>query len=518
MPEILRIENTSFQNTSLNHLLSPHAKDKTLHTIEIINCEINEVEIAAIINFILNNKNIKTLSLIKTQLHNKPLSKFRSILSGPHGILHIHLSDNDLTLKELIIMGVLEEKNNSLISCDIFPIQNNNHTFTGPSNDIILNSVTQQIDDQYFLLLAVRLYQYKGPSKIVLDLSNNILTSASVVYILALLKLNLLKAINLNKSKFTESEWSAIGDAVAVSTVEEIDVGYDNLQDKGLALFFKRIRNHPKLSIINMINNSISDVGADEIARIIKENREIQYLNLSYNSIHTSGSASIVNAIKTIAHFKVLILNSNHLGDSGAIYLAQALSAHPSLIVLELYSNNITDEAVVEILTAFSANKVLMALNLAANKLTDASAHVISQFLTNNLTLEKFDISENKLSDTGLYFLKNNPRVFCGYNEADTKPDPRLNTSLPTAPAEANTTAVVSQQMTVPPMQVNRGYVNPATVTPYSPEIASALSTSTTAPRFWKYSLKQISPLETIHPHQKDIYPINASSSSNSKK
>ncbi|MFA6037299.1 MAG: hypothetical protein WC748_04165 [Legionellales bacterium] len=516
MPEILHIEDTSFQNKSLYNLLSPNSKDKTLHTIEIINCKIDEIEIDAIITFISKNNNIKTLTLIKTQLHNKSLYKFRSILSGKHGILHINLSDNNLTLIELITMGILEEKNNSLISCDIFPIKNNDPVFDGPSTDILVNLANQKIDDQLFSTAAAKLYQYKGPSKIILDLGNNLLTSASVVYIVALLKINKFKAINLSKSMFTEADWEAVSNAIAVSTVEEIDIGYNNLQDHGIALLFKNIRNHPTLRTINMINNNITDVGAQEIARVLKDNPSIQYLNLSYNNIRAQGGTYISNAIKNNNQFKVLNLNSNHLGDNGASSLAEDLSAHPALISLELYSNNITDQGFQFIALRLASNNVLKALNLAANKITDSSAIAVDQLLKANFTLEKLDLSENKISDTGLNLLKNNPRVFCGYNDAYTNPDPRFYTSTYTMPVQANTTTVASQQAAVLPMQVNRGYVNPATVTPYSPQICASGSTST--PIFWKFSLKQIKPLETIHPQQKDVYPINSSLSSKGNK
>lgn len=510
MPEILRIENKDFQKNPLRNMLSPYQKDRVLHTLVIINCEINSAEIDEIISFVLNNRNIKTLSLIKTKLHGKPVHKFKSILYGDHGVKHIHLSGNSLTINELIAMKILDE-NNSLISCDIFPIVSAYRLWENPHEDIVVELDDQKIDDLFFKYLAMRLSHYAGPSKVILNLKNNLLTTVSVPFIRELLIKNRLKGINLSKNKFSESDWESIGDAIAVSQIEEIDMSYNNLQDKVIVLLFKNIRNHPGLRAINLIDNNIGDVGAQAIARLLADNSKIRHLNLSYNNINALGASYISDALKNNTSLNVLILNSNNLADAGAIFLGAVLQHLRSLSTLELYSNNITNQGAKILVQTLGTNTALKKLNIAANMLTAPIVVFIEQMLMVNSTLEICDISENKIEEAALAPLQNNPRVLTNYNDTSSNLRPAIITASPPVNVPPNIPAVLPVQLQARPTLIIRGYVNPETVIPYSPQIDSTISRTTYFSSFFLQRFRrQVNPTTTIQPHQKDVYPINS--------
>lgn len=518
MPEIIRIENKNFATVSLSNILSEYCKDNTVHTLEIYSSAMSAHEIDTVTSFIAESKSIHTLSMINTQLSGKPLNRFKRILSGKNGIKHIYLSGNQLTIPEIMLMGILDEKNCSLLSCDIFPLMDANNNFKVNSDIIFINLENQKNNDLYFKYVFDKLNLYNGTSKIILNLKNNQLTSSTALLIYSLLTKNILKSINLGRNNFTETDWGYIGNAIATCTLEEFDVSYNNLQDHCLKSLLRNIRNHPTLSTIRAINNNIGDDGAQEIARLMNNNPKIQHIDLSYNNIRALGAAHLSRALQSNKTIKILSLNSNLIGEAGAFSFAQTLQQQASLIVLELYSNNLTNNGVQALVKALQTNKTLRKLNISSNYLTDPVVFDIEELLAANTTLECCDLSENKIEDETLNRLKGNTRVATTYN--DTSFNITLSTintnvttvdkgsSTPSTPITAHT-----EQTLVPPMQVNRGYVNAATVTPYSPQINTNVPSSivyfTTI--FSRKSKNKVTPTTSGQPESNDISNIKLS-------
>ena len=86
----------------------------------------------------------------------------------------------------------------------------------------------------------------------------------------------------------------------ANSTVENIDISYNNISDDELKILCNGIRRNKTLRILNLSGNSISGTGAAMLLDVLnKESSNIFVLNLSNNKIDDDGFSKMVEMLKT---------------------------------------------------------------------------------------------------------------------------------------------------------------------------------------------------------------------------
>lgn len=160
------------------------------------------------------------------------------------------------------------------------------------------------------------------------------------------------------------------------------------LGDEGI----KFIRELPKLKSVYLLNQDISEIGA----QYISQNTHLTDIELAMNHVGDEGAI----ALSKNPGIKVLDLRSNNIGDAGAI----ALAGISSIETLFLDSNKISDLGGI----AFSNRPNLKYIHLGWNQLTDVTAYAFAKQTT---TLEYLGLYENEFSKEAVDALRSNINI-----------------------------------------------------------------------------------------------------------
>ena len=190
-----------------------------------------------------------------------------------------------------------------------------------------------------------------------------------------------------------------------------------------------------KIYILNISNNSINDLGAQEIAKALHQNKTLQQLNISHNNIHVDGAKAIAQALlenRTLLKLDIsnnnicfdgtkgisecikknlilqeLIISNNALFKEGAKLMAEMIEINAILQKLDISSNKISDEGVIFISGSLKLNSGLQELNLSKNEITNKGLEKLSEAIKMNMALVKLDLSKNFVTTEGVVdFLK----------------------------------------------------------------------------------------------------------------
>jgi Ran GTPase-activating protein (RanGAP) involved in mRNA processing and transport len=109
-------------------------------------------------------------------------------------------------------------------------------------------------------------------------------------------------------------------------SLKELDLSLNNLQDKGFISLMQAISNTScQISVLKIVNNSITDQCMEEVAEALKVNRVLRLLDLSNNSIGDAGVTVMIDALQGNSSLEEIYLLGNKVTSVGLAYLAQAL-------------------------------------------------------------------------------------------------------------------------------------------------------------------------------------------------
>ena len=94
------------------------------------------------------------------------------------------------------------------------------------------------------------------------------------------------------------------------------------------------------LYTLDISNNKIGDLGAQEIARALYENTTLQTLNISYNNIQVDGAKAIAAAFYENRALQNLDISNNNIHVEGAKVIAEALYENRTLQTLNISYNS----------------------------------------------------------------------------------------------------------------------------------------------------------------------------------
>ena len=131
---------------------------------------------------------------------------------------------------------------------------------------------------------------------------------------------------------------------------------------------------------------SISDEGAESLARALTVNTSLQELNISVNKIGNNGSAHLFTALQTNTTVRKLHISHCRISDEGAEVLARSLAVI-SLQELDISINNISDNGIAHIATALQTNCTLKTL---AVSVTDEGVELLARAIDSLENLELY--------------------------------------------------------------------------------------------------------------------------------
>ena len=168
----------------------------------------------------------------------------------------------------------------------------------------------------------------------------------------------------------------------------------------GIARIRKRLMKHQHLTRIDLNNNAITDVGADDLASALLFNRTLESINLSRNHVTGEGAVAMLKASgrNRASRLKRVNLHANDLGQDGVTAVAEVLADQangPKLEELNLRSNKAGDEGATALAGMLEKNPVLLRLNLATNGIGIEGLEAIAEALITNRTLALIELSAN---------------------------------------------------------------------------------------------------------------------------
>ena len=155
--------------------------------------------------------------------------------------------------------------------------------------------------------------------------------------------------------------------AGALHGVTELDISYNEIGDKGIALISTALQTNTTMTTLNISGCNMSDDGAESLARALTVNKTPQELNVSYNNISDTGIAHIATALRTNNTLTKLVIGGKTATDEGALSLAAALTANSSMEYLDLYWSSTHPDSTLKNIGECVSKSTLRTLHLELN-------------------------------------------------------------------------------------------------------------------------------------------------------
>uniref|UniRef100_A0A8C1XSP6 NACHT domain-containing protein n=1 Tax=Cyprinus carpio TaxID=7962 RepID=A0A8C1XSP6_CYPCA len=271
-----------------------------------------------------------------------------------------------------------------------------------------------------------------------LNMNNNNLQDSGLIYLCTGLKSVKckLEILRLSKCDLTEESCSAIASVLSsdLSSLKDLDLSNNNLQDSGVMLLSGGLKENCKLEKLRLSNCSISEEGYKALASALRSNpSHLIELDLRGNEPGQSGVKQLSDLLqgpncqlKTLRFLgpaaneacqhvsgivgknplllRELNLSERELGDTRVIQIAALLKdKHCKFNTLKLNHNSITAEGCAALTSAFNSNPSnLIELDLSGNKLGNSGIEKICPLLENTqCILEKLKLSDCSITEEG---------------------------------------------------------------------------------------------------------------------
>ena len=212
---------------------------------------------------------------------------------------------------------------------------------------------------------------------------------------------------------------------------------WTHIDDVGAIALAKALKDHTRLTELDISRNEITSVGMSALAMVIRANK-IQHLNISRNKI--GGSCDdLVDAKGVLSQMKHLAISGislNAVGTQGIEYLSESLKYCHQLVELNVSSTGIDSHGVVILSESLqccsrlvkldiSCNAIeylseslkychqLVELNVSRTGIDSCGVVLLSESLQCWSRLVKLDISDNDIGTQGMLSLANKLVKYC---------------------------------------------------------------------------------------------------------
>jgi len=237
-------------------------------------------------------------------------------------------------------------------------------------------------------------YGLKDLEPTVVNLADNRLSKKGSKNIIKNLKPTIC-SLNFSQNAIDEAGATSLGEfaKLKANSLRELDLENTRLGDVGVISLCNQLLDHPKLAILNLAKNGITDKGCIGISQLISETFYFTTLILHWNYITGDGAAKILSSTTRYSSMKVLDLSWNSIGRSKTKVfikqLAENLATQENLIHMDLSHNKIKSENCKEIAAALESNHTLWGLHFSDNEGYELNA---KGYLVENMTNRSIDV------------------------------------------------------------------------------------------------------------------------------
>ncbi|KAK7476958.1 hypothetical protein BaRGS_00031817 [Batillaria attramentaria] len=132
-----------------------------------------------------------------------------------------------------------------------------------------------------------------------------------------------------------------------IGTLEELAMPQNGINPPGISALVDAIAVNKNLRILNLNDNTFTEVGAREMSKVLPQLQALEVINFGDCLLKTEGALALAKALKLgQKKLKELILSGNEIKQSGAIAVTEAMTDKENLAVLDLNANQLGEEGV----------------------------------------------------------------------------------------------------------------------------------------------------------------------------
>ena len=208
-------------------------------------------------------------------------------------------------------------------------------------------------------------------------------------------------------------------------TLQTLDISCNDIQVDGAKAMAEALHESKALQYLDVSNNNILDNGVIAISEYIKKNSTLQQLVISGNNISSKGAKQIAEAVKINTTLRNFDISNNKTSNDGVKFISDCLKHNCILKELNLSGNEITNEGIIELSEAISMNMTLLKLNISKNWITiDGILNFLETINNRKCVIQSLNITHNNVTKSGLIKIEQSIKklsfpleVFASWNE-----------------------------------------------------------------------------------------------------
>ena len=326
---------------------------------------------SVILQALKENSKLRILQLSSNSMAGQVAEDLASVIKTNSNLEQLGLGNNKLGSSAVVILQALTQ------NCRLKLLNLNNTNLTGEIAEYLARVIKNNSNLTY------------------LGLANNLLGISTAVILQALKENSKLEVLYLCNNNMTGQVAEDLAKVIKNNSgLKEIYLSHNCLRSSAV-LILQALKENSKLKILDLGNNNMTGVIAEELANVIKNNPSLEEIFLSHNDLKSSGVV-IIQALIRNSKLKVLNLNGNNMTGQVAKDLAHAIKNNSGLAKLYLSANDLKISMAV-VLQAVNATSKLKILDLNNNNMTGQTAEDLANVIKNNSNLERLGLRNNKL-------------------------------------------------------------------------------------------------------------------------
>ena len=340
----------------------------TLQTLLVNNCSITDEVSEHIAAALTCNPLLTELDISWNKLTGHGTVKIIQSLSNHHFLSILKIASCGITANETEAMATFLHNRVNLIEIDISSNELNANGATDVLKAISTINYLQQlkidncgITDKAADSMAATLKQYKALTRLAIC-GNNFTVSHMQTIVSSLKALLTLKELRLSNCNLDDASGEIANVIGSNHGLLYLEMYRSHFSIQGASLFLKSFTNVCTLQHLKLINCSITEEVAGEIAAILAHNKTIEHLDLSHNPL-AAGITKIIQTIQSHKILQVLILQSCEITDQSAFDLA-TFAKSTSVVEFDMLRNELTANGAFIIAKGFMDSLTLKVLKM----------------------------------------------------------------------------------------------------------------------------------------------------------
>ena len=331
--------------------------------VDLSECFIGINSIMIISSILYNSDRISRLNLTRNNLGDTGVKILINSIKDSHSLVSLNITSNSITHKggEVIFGELINQQ--SIIDLNVSSIEGTNR-----------NRLTADGIKNIEKFLKKNLFVKS------LNICGNSIKDEGFI--------NLAKGLNNNQS------------------LNKLIISNNDIHPGGLGLGLDEISSN-KLSVLNISNNPILDIGIKKLTDCLKNFNNLNKLNVSYCGFEFPGFEHLMNLLQYIKRIEYLNISGNNIKSENFENVKPCFSTF-GVKYLNMANCSLGNNSTLILGECLEGNETLKSINISNNKITDLGFRSFIPLFKNNNSIENFDCSVNYITDlTAKPFIKN---------------------------------------------------------------------------------------------------------------